>query len=164
MFLAIFYFEQGGTNMSVTSQESNMRRLAVLSGRAPAEVSSMQERSRCYEKTTFVNLGKDFLRALAKDLGLRAVTITMPPVSAAASGDCALLGMWENCGIYVSLQQPVRMKDPILCYHTVRHAKDFKGGYNRYVTGRDLQRMPYAQLLDILSALRKGDAFHDRAA
>ncbi len=164
MFLAIFYFEQGGTNMSVISQESNMRRLAVLSSHAPAKVNSMQERSHCYEKTTFVNLGKDFLRALAKDLGLNAVTITMPPVSAAASGDCALLGMWENCGIYVSLQQPVRMKGPVLCYHTVRHAKDFKGGYNRYVTGRDLQRMPYAQLLDILSALRKGDAFHDRAA
>lgn len=150
--------------MSVISQESNMRRLAVLSSHAPAKVNSMQERSHCYEKTTFVNLGKDFLRALAKDLGLNAVTITMPPVSAAASGDCALLGMWENCGIYVSLQQPVRMKGPVLCYHTVRHAKDFKGGYNRYVTGRDLQRMPYAQLLDILSALRKGDAFHDRAA
>ncbi len=150
--------------MSVISQESNMRRLAVLSGHAPAEVNSMQERSHCYEKTTFVNLGKDFLRALAKDLGLRAVTITMPPVSAADSGDCVLIGMWENCGIYVSLQQPVRMKDPVLCYHTVRHAKDFKGGYNRYVTGRDLQRMPYAQLLDVLSALRKGEAFHDRAA
>lgn len=149
--------------MSVTSQESNMRRLAVLSGRAP-EVSSMQERSHCYEKTTFKNLGKDFLRALAKDLGLRAVTITMPPVSAVTSGDCALLGMWENGGIYVSLHQPVRMKDPVLCYHTIRHAKDFKGGYNRYVTGRDLQRMPYAQLLDVLSALRNGDAFHDRAA
>ena len=149
--------------MSVTSQENNMRRLAALSGRESITFFDVQESSHRYEKTTFVNLGKDFLRALAKDLGLRAVTITMPPVSA-ASGDCALIGMWENCGIYVSLQQPVHMKDPVLCYHTVRHAKDFKGGYNRYVTGRDLQRMPYAQLLDILSALRKGDAFHDRAA
>lgn len=149
--------------MSVTSQENNMRRLAVLSGRESITFFEVQESSHRYEKTTFVNLGKDFLRALAKDLGLRAVTITISPVSA-ASGDCALLGMWENCGIYVSLQQPVRMKDPVLCYHTVRHAKDFKGGYNRYVTGRDLQRMPYAQLLDILSTLRKGDAFHDRAA
>lgn len=150
--------------MSVTSQESNMRRLAVLSGQDPTEFFDVQESGHHYEKTTFVNLGKDFLRALAKDLGLRAVTITMPPASAAASGDCALLGMWENGGIYVSLQQPVRMKDPVLCYRTVRHTKDFKGGYNRYVTGRDLQKMPYAQLLDILSALRKGDAFHDRAA
>lgn len=164
MFLAIFYFEQGGTNMSVTSQERNMRRLAVLSGRDSIAFFDVQESGHHYEKTTFVNLGKDFLRALAKDLGLRAVTITMPPASAAASGDCALLGMWENGGIYVSLQQPVRMKDPVLCYRTVRHTKDFKGGYNRYVTGRDLQKMPYAQLLDILSALRKGDAFHDRAA
>lgn len=160
MFLAIFYFEQGGTNMSVTSQENNMRRLAVLSGRDSIAFFDVQESGHRYEKTTFVNLGKDFLRALAKDLGLRAVTIT----SAAACVDCAMLGMWENCGIYISLQQPVRMKDPVLCYHTVRHAKDFKGGYNHYVTGRDLQRMPYAQLLDILSALQKGDAFHDRAA
>ena len=164
MFLAIFYFEQGGTKMSVTSQESNMRRLAVLSGRDSIAFFEVQESNHRYATTTFVNLGKDFLRALAKDLGLRAVTITIPSVSAAASGDCALIGMWENCGIYVSLQQPVRMKDPVLCYHTVRHAKDFKGGYNRYVTGWDLQKMPYAQLLDILSALRKGDAFHDRAA
>lgn len=150
--------------MSVTSQESNMRRLAVLSGQDPTEFFGVQESGHRYEKITFVNLGKDFLRALAKDLGLRAVTITMPTVSAASSGDCTLIGMWENRGIYVSLQQPVRMKGPVLCYHTVRHAKDFKGGYNRYMTGRDLQRMPYAQLLDILSALRKGDAFHDRAA
>ena len=149
--------------MSVTSQENNMRRLAVLSGRESITFFEVQESSHPYEKTTFVNLGKDFLRALAKDLGLRAVTITISPVSA-ASGDCTLIGMWENCGIYVSLQQPVRMKDPVLCYHTVRHAKDFKGGYNHYVTGRDLQKIPYAQLLDILSALRKGDAFHDRAA
>lgn len=164
MFLAIFYFEQGGTNMSVISQESNMRRLAVLSGQDPTEFLGVQESGHRYKKITFVNLGKDFLRALAKDLGLRAVTITMPTVSATASGDCALIGMWEKCGIYISLQQPVRMKDPVLCYHTVRHTKDFKGGYNRYVTGWDLQRMPYAQLLDVLSAPRKGDAFHDRAA
>lgn len=150
--------------MSVISQENNMRRLAVLSGRDSTAFFDVQESGHRHEKTTFVNLGKDFLRALAKDLGLRSVTITIPPVSAAASGDYALLGMWENSGIYVSLQQPVHMKDPVLCYHTVCHAKDFKGGYNRYVTGRDLQRMPYVQLLDILSALRKGDAFHDRAA
>ena len=44
----------------------------------------------------FLNVGKTFLRALAKDLGLRDVKVTSNAAGIAVSGECYLYGMWES--------------------------------------------------------------------
>ena len=50
------------------------------------------------------------------------------------------------------------------CYRTVRHSKDFKGGYNHYLARNDLKKWSYSQLLDTLSELRKDGCTYERAA
>ena len=71
-------------------------------------------------KKTFLNLGKVFLRALAKDLGLREAKITSDSGGIAVSGGCDLIGMWENGGIYISLSQFCGGKDNIEAYHAAQ--------------------------------------------
>lgn len=40
-------------------------------------------------------------------------------------------------------------------YRTIRSSRDFKGGYNHFLTSSDLKTWSYPQLLETLSALRK---------
>ena len=49
-------------------------------------------------------------------------------------------------------------------YRTIRNINDHKGGYNRYVKLRDLKKLSYGQLLDLLSELRKDGNGYERAA
>ena len=56
--------------MSVKSQENNMRRLAALLGQDLSYIFGEKESGPNGSKKTFLNVGKVFLRALAKDLGL----------------------------------------------------------------------------------------------
>ena len=72
--------------------------------------------------------------------------------------------MWEDGGIYVCLHQPIYHRELVLCYRTVRHARDFKGGYNHYLTRADLKKWSYSQLLDTMNALRKDGCTYERAA
>ena len=44
-------------------------------------------------KKVFLNVGKTFLRALAKDLGLRDAMVSANPGGIAVSGECTLIGM-----------------------------------------------------------------------
>ena len=92
--------------MSVKSQENNMRRLAELLSQDFGYIWGERESGPNGAKKTFLNLGKVFLRALSKDLGLRDAQIKSNPCGIAVSGDCSLIGMWENGGIYVNLSQP----------------------------------------------------------
>lgn len=55
-------------------------------------------------------------------------------------------------------------RELVLCYRTARHSKDFKGGYNHYLTRNDLKKCSYGQLLDTLSELRKDGYTYERAA
>lgn len=65
---------------------------------------------------------------------------------------------------YVCLYQSAGGGNDVLLYRTVRHCRDYKGGYNRYLTCRDLKKWSYLHLLDTLSALRKDRADDERAA
>lgn len=56
------------------------------------------------------------------------------PGGIAVSGECSLIGMWETGGIYVCLYQPAGGGNDVLLYRTIRHSRDYKGGYNRYLT------------------------------
>ena len=147
--------------MSVKSQEHSMRRLAALLGQDLSYIGGDRESGSNGNKKTFLNVGKVFLRALAKDLGLRDVTVSSNPGGIAVSGDCSMIGMWEDGGIYVCLHKPVYHRELVLCYRTARHSKDFKGGYNHYLTRNDLKKWSYGQLL---SELRKDGYTYERAA
>lgn len=149
--------------MSFQSQETNMRRLAELLSHDLSYIWGERESGPNGEKKTFLNVGKTFLRALGKDLGLRDVKVVSNAGGIAVSGECTLIGMWEDSGIYISVQQPYCMGQDLLLYRTVRHIKDYKGGYNNFVSRRELARMSYAELLNRLLVLRKVVSY-ERAA
>ena len=97
----------GGIAMSVKSQGSNMRRLSALLSHDLGYAYGDKERGPNGRKKNFLNTGKAFLRALAKDLGLRDALVSANEGGIAVSGECTLIGMWEEGGIYICLSQPV---------------------------------------------------------
>ena len=72
--------------MSVKSQESNMRRLSALLSHDLSYAYGDSERGPNGSKKVFLNVGKAFLRALAKDLGLRDATVSTNLGGIAVSG------------------------------------------------------------------------------
>ena len=149
--------------MSMKSQENNMRRLVVLLSQDLSYIGGERECGPNGAKKAFLNLGKVFLRALAKDLGLRDVRVMSNPGGIAVSGECYLYGMWVDSGLFICIQQTCVGKE-VLLYRTIRNVNDHKGGYNRYMSLQDLKKLSYGQVLDILSDLRKDGSSHERAA
>lgn len=92
--------------MSIKSQTNNMRRLAVLLNFNLCNIHGKKECGPNGSKQVFLNVGKVFLRALARDLGLHDVTVSSNAGGIGVSGECSLIGMWENGGLYVSISQP----------------------------------------------------------
>ena len=92
--------------MSIKSQTNNMRRLAALLNFNLCNIRGKKECGPNGSKQVFLNVGKVFLRALARDLGLHDVTVSSNAGGIGVSGDCNLIGMWENGGLYVSISQP----------------------------------------------------------
>ena len=140
--------------MSFKSQETNMRRLAELLGRDLSYIWGERESGPNGDKKVFLNVGKTFLRALAKDLGLHDARVVSNAAGIAVSGECCLTGMWEGNGLHVCIEQPCIGSD-VLLYRSVRNLKDHQGGYNHYITRLELANMSYEQLLNRLLALRK---------
>lgn len=149
--------------MSMKSQQSNMRRLAGLLGQDLGYISGSRECGPNGAKQTFLHVGKVFLRALAKDLRLREYTVCSHAGGIAVSGECCLSGMWEDSGIYICLGQ-FTCGENVLLYRTIRNTRDYKGGYNHYLSLRDLREYPYEQVLNTLAALRKDGCKHEYAA
>lgn len=147
--------------MSVKSQENHMRRLSDLLSQNLGYISGKRECGPNGAKKTFLNLGKVFLRALSKDLGLRVVKITSNPGGIAVSGECSLTGMWKNGGIYISLSQFCGRKYMVL-YRTVRNPRDCTGGHNHFLTPEDLRKLSYSELLEKFGTLRKEGGIHER--
>ncbi len=114
-------------------------------------------------KKQFLNMGKVFLRALAKDLGLRDVSVSSSPGGIAVFGDCTLMGMWQTNGLYVQMSQPCSGRENVVLYRAIRHSADYTGGRNLYLTRRNLAEMSYPDLLFTLAALRE-EGCHERAA
>lgn len=150
--------------MSIKSQEKNMRKLAQLLDHDLGYIQGERESGPNGEKKVFLDTGKAFLRALARDLGLRDVKITASPGGIAISGSCSLIGMWNDGGIYIQISQSCFGADRDVLYRTVRHSRDYTGGHNCWMTRRDLARMSYNQLLDKLLSLRKEAGAYERAA
>ena len=72
--------------MSNKSQELNMRRLAALLSQDLSYIGGERECGPNGAKRTFLNVGKTFLRALAKDLCLHDVTVRSNAGGIAVSG------------------------------------------------------------------------------
>lgn len=87
--------------MSIKSQEGHMRQLALLLTTDLGCIFGERESGPNGSKKAFLNVGKVFLRALAKDLGLHEVTVSANSGGIAVSGTCSLYGMWEerHCGV-----------------------------------------------------------------
>lgn len=148
--------------MSFKSQEQNMRRLAALLSRDLGYIWGERESGPNGDKKIFLNLGKTFLRALAKDLGLRDVKVMSNAGGIAVSGECYLYGIWEECGLFICLEQPCITQN-VLLYRSIRSLNDHKGGYNNYVTRSELETMSYAELLNRLLTMKK-EPRYERAA
>lgn len=150
--------------MSIKSQEGHMRQLALLLTTDLGCIFDERESGPNGSKKAFLNVGKVFLRALAKDLGLHEVTVSANSGGIAVSGTCSLYGMWEDRGIAVWIEQRLCADGKVLCYRTIRSSRDFKGGYNHFLTSSDLKTWSYPQLLETLSALQKDGCRYERAA
>ena len=114
--------------MSIKSQEGHMRQLALLLTTDLGCIFDERESGPNGSKKAFLNVGKVFLRALAKDLGLHEVTVSANSGGIAVSGTCSLYGMWEDGGIAVWIEQRLYADGKVLCYRTIRSSRDFKGG------------------------------------
>lgn len=145
--------------MAVKSQERNMRKLADLLGRDLGYIWGNREGGPNGDKKVFLNTGKTFLRALAKDLGFVESKVSANPGGIAVSGDCSLIGMWEHSGLYINIGQLCCDRERVMYYRTVRHIKDYSGGRNQYITRRELETLSYSQLLNLLA-----DGVHDERA
>ena len=106
--------------MSVKSQEKNMRRLAELLGHDLSYIWGEKESGPNGDKKVFLNTGKTFLRALAKDLELREVRVTSNAGGIAVSGECTLIGVWESGGIYIQLFPSCCDRERVLLYRRVK--------------------------------------------
>lgn len=141
-----------------------MRRLAALLNINLCNIHGKKEYGPNGSKQVFLNMGKVFLRALARDLGLHDVTVSSNADGIGVSGECSLIGMWENGGLYVSISQPACGSGKVLLYRAVRHSRDYKGGYNHFITRHELEKWSYTHLLDALCALRKDWESDEQAA
>ena len=102
--------------MSIKSQEGHMRQLALLLTTDLGCIFGERESGPNGSKKAFLNVGKVFLRALAKDLGLHEVTVSANSGGIAVSGTCSLYGMWEDRGIAVWIEQRLCADGKVLCY------------------------------------------------
>lgn len=161
--LPLFTNMKGANDMSIKSQENNMRHLAELLSHDLSFIWGDRESGPNGMKKTFLNVGKVFLRALARDLGLRDVRVMSNAGGIAVSGECYLYGMWHTSGIFICLEQPAGGRQDVICYRSIRGINDHKGGYNRYVRLEELKKMSYMQLVERLSELDGGVAY-ERAA
>ncbi len=150
--------------MSVQSQEKNKRKLADLLSRNLSYIWGERESGPNGDKKVFLDTGKTFLRALAKDLGLQEFKVSANPGGIAVSGECSLIGIWGSSGIYVQISQPCYDRERVLLYRTVKDMRDYSGGCNMYLMRRDLEQMSYSQMLEKFYALRKEAVSYERAA
>lgn len=150
--------------MSYKSQEVNMRRLSELLSQDLSYVFGDNESGPNGAKKTFLHVGKTFLRALGKDLGLHDVKVYSNAGGIAVSGECWLYGLWDNGGTCVCISQPVCGRENVMLYRTIRDLHDFKGSYNRYFHLHDLKMLSYETLLSNLASLKKEGRSYERAA
>lgn len=105
-------------------------------------------------KNRFRNQSHIFLDKLARDLGLVEREVSFSPGGPAVSGDALLMGMWDDrVGIYISIDQFSPGK-PSFLYRTIKHMKDYTGGYNNYIEGDDIL-YNYSHIVNAIMGLKE---------
>jgi hypothetical protein len=149
-------------NVSIKTQEKHMRRLAELTSQDLSYIGGERESGPNGAKREFLNTGKTFLRALAKDLGFRESRVSDNPGGIGVGGDVLLMGMWrEGNGIYVVIRGENDFLPPVMC-RTIRHMKDFTGGNNQWME-KDILRGYYQQMVKEFLAFKEDAKIADAA-
>lgn len=106
-------------------------------------------------KKQFHTKTASFLRAFGRDLGFQECKVTNNYGGIAVSGEITLMGMWrEGNGLYLQLSQSAMGWQSFL-YRQISHMKDYTGGRNQWLPTELFASEKYAELMDILLALRK---------
>lgn len=148
--------------MSIKTQENHMRRLAELVKQDLSYIDGPKESGPNGTKKEYLQAGKTFFRAMAKDLGFVESKVHDMPGGIGVAGEVVLMGMWdEGDGIYILLHQD----DFTGCimYRRIRHMKDYGGDYNRHLPHGVLLR-GYNDLLEKFLELRQGDTAYAKAS
>ena len=139
--------------MSVKTQEKHMQRLAVLVKQDLKYNFGPKESGFNGAKKEYLQTGKTFFRAMAKDLGFTQSKVYAMSGGIGVGGDVVLMGMWsEGNGIYILLHE----NDFTGCfmYRSIRHMKDYTGGHNRHLTHGSLS-WGYTALLERFLELKE---------
>ena len=140
--------------MSIKSQKKNMQTIAQLVSQDLGYIYGERESGPNGVKKMFHTKSKAFLRALGNDLGFKEFKVTNNHGGIAVSGEITLMGMWgENNGLYFQLSQPIQPFYSFL-FRSIKHMKDYTGGYNQWLSCDLFVDGEYEKLLDTILALR----------
>jgi hypothetical protein len=148
--------------MSYQTQEKHMKRLAELVKQDLSYIHGPKESGPNGAKKEYLQTGKTFFRAMAKDLGFVESKIYDMPGGIGVGGDVVMMGMWnDGNGIYILLH-PDDFTGCIM-YRRIKHMKDFHGDYNRHLMHNYLLRS-YNDLLEKFLDLKREDAAYAKAS
>lgn len=141
--------------MSMQSQEKNMKIIHSLVSQNLGYIFGERESGPNGAKKQFQTKSATFLRALGRDLGFQECKVTNNYGGIAVSGEITLMGMWSGGnGLYLQLSQSAIGWQSFL-YRQISHIKDYTGGRNQWLPTELFASGKYAELMDILLALRK---------
>lgn len=141
--------------MSMQSQKKNMKIIHSLVSQNPGYIFGERESGPNGAKKQFHTKSAAFLYALGRNLGFQECKVTNNYGGIAVSGEITLMGMWsEGNGLYLQLSQPAMGWQSSL-YRQISHMKDYTGGRSRWLSTELFASGKYAELMDILPALRK---------
>jgi len=109
-----------------------MKRLAELVKQDLTYIGGERESGPNGAKKEYLQTGKTFLRAMAKDLGFAESKVYDMPGGIGVAGEIAMMGIWsEGNGVYVLIHED--NFTGCIMYRTIRHLGDHTGGYNRHL-------------------------------
>jgi len=140
--------------MSIKSQKANMKTIHALASQDLGYIYGEREGGPNGAKKQFHTKSKAFLRALGNDLGFKEFKVMNNHGGIAVSGEITLMGMWgEGDGLYFQINQPLQPFNSFL-YRTIKHMKDYTGGYNQWILCELFADSDYETLIDTLLVLR----------
>ena len=143
--------------MSFKTQRKHMKRLAELVRQDLTYIGGERESGPNGAKKEYLQAGKTFLRAMAKDLGFAESKVYDMPGGIGVAGEIAMMGIWsEGNGVYVLIHED--NFTGCIMYRTIRHLGDHTGGYNRHLPHGWLLRR-YEDLLRKFLELKQEDTY-----
>lgn len=143
--------------MSLKAQRKYMQRLAELVKQDLTYIHGEKESGPNGAKKEYLQVGKSFLRAMAKDLGFVESKVLTSPGGIGVAGDISLMGMWSvGNGIHVYIHED--NFTGCIMYRSIRNLKDFSGGRNQHLPHGYLLRR-YEDLLRKFMELKQEEVY-----